>query len=120
MPAPAPAAPSLSECTGWIGLRIDDQDGARLGRVEELFTEACTGEPRWLLVRLGLFGERRVLVPAALAMPGSGRVWLPAAREDVRESVEAEPGVTLNAAEERAASLYWRMPESAPAVPLAA
>jgi hypothetical protein len=87
--------PSLNEALGWIGSRVDDVYGAAIGRLEDVWIDPATGEPRWLLVKEGRFGGRSTLVPFNQATPGDGNVWIPYERSVVREAPQIEPGVPL-------------------------
>ncbi len=46
----------------YVGYRVHDPEGRRIGSVKELFTNAY-GEPEYLRVRMGLFGLKSVLIP---------------------------------------------------------
>ena len=87
--------PSLNEALGWIGLRVDDIYGVAIGRLEDVWIDPGTGEPRWLLVKEGRFGGRSTLVPFSDATAGEGSVWIPYERDVVREAPQIEPGVPL-------------------------
>lgn len=87
--------PSLNEALGWIGSRVDDVFGSAIGRLEDVWIDPATGEPRWLLVKEGRFGGRSTLVPFDQATPGDDTVWIPYERSVVREAPQIEPGVPL-------------------------
>jgi hypothetical protein len=87
--------PSLNEALAWIGSRVDDIYGAAIGRLEDVWIDPGTGEPRWLLVKEGRFGGRATLVPVADATAGAGHVWVPYDRGVVREAPQVEPGAPL-------------------------
>jgi sporulation protein YlmC with PRC-barrel domain len=87
--------PSLNEALGWIGSRVDDLYGVPIGRLEDVWIDPATGEPRWLLVKEGRFGGRSTLVPFDDATPGEGAVWIPYERDIVREAPQVEPAVPL-------------------------
>jgi len=88
--------PSLNEALGWIGSRVDDVFGSAIGRLEDVWIDPATGEPRWLLVKEGRFGGRSTLIPFDQATPGDeNTVWIPYERSVVREAPQIEPGVPL-------------------------
>ena len=67
----------------WLGMRIDDAYGARVGDVRDVYLEA-DGSPRWIFsVPL------RVLIPAHEAIAGAGRVWVPYQREQIEGAPRA-------------------------------
>jgi hypothetical protein len=53
----------LQEAMGWIGSRVDDVYGTTIGTVADVWTDAETGRPRWLLLQAGRFGGRYTLIP---------------------------------------------------------
>jgi len=81
--------PGLAEARTWIGSRVTDSFGSGLGRVEDVWVDADSGEPAWLLIREGRFGGgKHKLVPFDGATAGGGQVWLPYERGVVRGSPE--------------------------------
>ena len=81
--------PGLAEARTWIGHRATDSFGSGLGRVEDVWVDADSGEPAWLLVREGRFGGgRHKLVPFDGATSSGGQVCLPYERSVVRSSPE--------------------------------
>ena len=58
--------PSLNEALGWIGSRVDDINGVAIGRLEDVWIDPATGEPRWLLVKEGRFGGRSTRQPTVV------------------------------------------------------
>ena len=61
----------MPEALSWLGMRIDDAYGARVGIVSDVYLEA-DGSPRWIFA-----ARRKVLIPAHEAIAGAGRVWVP-------------------------------------------
>ncbi len=77
--------PDVNAALAWLGQRIDDVYGGRLGKVEDVYVDGRSGEPVWLVLRLGRFGDDHVAVPAAEAVAGEGgEVWIPYERQLVR------------------------------------
>lgn len=78
--------PSWDEVQGWVGWRVDDINGSMIGRVAEIIRDEG-GAPAWLVVGEFRLGEgRRFVIPVGDAVGGSGRVWSPHPREQIRES----------------------------------
>lgn len=77
---------SLAEMREWIGWRVDDVNGAALGRLQEVIAGEG-GRPAWLVINEFRFGSgRRFWAPAREATGSGGRVWVPVERERVRGS----------------------------------
>ena len=80
----SPRCPKLAEAETWIGWRVDDVNGSMLGMVEAIRQDP-DGRPLWLIVSEFDVGEgRRFAIPAGDAVGGSGRVWSPHPREQIR------------------------------------
>ena len=91
--------PGLTEARSWIGFRVTDSLGSGLGRLEDVWVDAESGDPAWLLLREGRFGGgRQKLVPFDGATAGGGQVWLPFERDVVRSSPEISATEILTAA----------------------
>jgi len=79
--------PGLADAQSWIGSRVTDSLGSGLGRLEDVWVDAESGDPTWLLIREGRFGSgKNRLVPFDGATAGGGQVWLPHERDVVRSS----------------------------------
>lgn len=101
----------LERMRGWIGERLDDVGGAGVGRVEGVFVDDPDGEPVWLLARMGRFGHF-TLIPPRDAVEGSGRVWVPYTRDQIRRAPRIEPGEALTAAGERELIAHYGIAEA--------
>jgi hypothetical protein len=66
----------------WPGLDVFDREGDRVGRLTGIY--AYRGEPRFGLVRTGLFGLRSVLVPLAGAFEESGALILDLGKREIK------------------------------------
>ena len=63
--------PNLAEARSWVGSRVTDSLGSGLGRLEDVWVDADTGDPDWLLIREGRFGSgKHRLVPFEGATAG--------------------------------------------------
>ena len=78
--------PDVNAALAWVGQRIDDVYGGRLGKVDDVYLDGRTGEAVWLAVRLGRFGDDHAAVPAADAVAGEGGVGIPYERPAVRSA----------------------------------
>ena len=85
MQAELPAAEEVRE---WIGFRLDDVGGATVGNVKTVFCDTESGDPTWVVAKLGRFGKS-VAIPFRDCAAGAGHIWVPYARDELR----AAPGV---------------------------
>lgn len=88
--------PELAEVAQWVGHRVDDVYGARVGRVEDVYVDPETGTPHWLLAKISRFGEDHALVPVDDTIAGAGHVWVPYERELIKRSGAHKRGAPLH------------------------
>jgi hypothetical protein len=69
----------------WIGHRLVDRTGVRMGTIEEVLIDPAS-TLTWLVVAGGRFGRRRTLVPVRDAIAGDERLWMPIERSAVRSA----------------------------------
>jgi hypothetical protein len=86
--------PGTEEALTWAGSKLDEMGGGAVGRVEGVFVDAESGDPKWLLIRMGRFGHHSAL-PFSHAVGGIGRVWAPYDREMVRQAPRVDAGQPL-------------------------
>lgn len=82
--------PDIETVKEWIGYRVDDVYGARVGRLENIYVDDETREPKWLVVRLGRFNGESGLVPIDDCVVGAGHVWVPFERAAIRQTAYEE------------------------------
>ena len=86
---------AMSDSPSWIGTKLGDRDGMRVGVVCDVFFDDANQRPAWLLVNLLRIGERYALVPANGARSWRGMVTIPFECEHVRSSPRVEPSPVL-------------------------
>ena len=47
----------------WIGATVVDEDGDKIGSLEQIYVDRSSDQPEWLLVKTGLFGNKSTFVP---------------------------------------------------------
>ena len=85
--------PSLYEVLGWIGSRLQDGDGARVGRVEDAFIDR--GRPAWLLVSAGRIRRREIFVPVEAVASVDGALRVSCDRDEVLTLTSGEEALGL-------------------------
>jgi hypothetical protein len=106
MAEPVSELPSVDEIKGWDGARLDEIGGASIGKVEGVYVDEQSGEPVWLLARIGRFG-RHSLVPARDAVAGAGHVWVPYSRDVLRGAPRIEPREPVDMEREKELSGHY-------------
>lgn len=103
--------PSLEDVKAWEGYRVDEISGHGVAKVEGLFVDAASGQPAWILVKLGRFGKT---VPISIreCAAAAGRVWTPLDREVIRNAPAVDPSLPLNREQEIQVLDYYGIPET--------
>ena len=96
--------PTESAVAAWRGAAVVDQDGERIGTIDEIYADADTGKPEWLAVKTGLFGMRLSFVPIAEVSETGGGVRVPYDIQQVKDAPAVESDHELSQDEE--ANLY--------------
>ena len=110
--APAAAVlPSADDVKAWEGYQLDEISGQGVAKVEGLFVDKESGEPAWVLAKLGRFGKT-VPVSVRECAAAAGRVWVPHDREVIRNAPAVDPTLPLNREQEMQVLEYYGIPET--------
>jgi hypothetical protein len=75
--AEAAAMPTLAEVRKWVGAELGEIDGAGVGAVEGFFVDSGSGNPVWLIARVGRRRHTRlVAVPLRDCAGAAFGVWV--------------------------------------------
>lgn len=95
MPEPA-LLPSREEVGGWIGAELTELGGSKVGEVTGFFVDDDSGEPAWLVLRLGRRrGTRVVAVPLAFCAGAPFGVWVVQEGEKLASAPVVDPSRPL-------------------------
>ncbi|HEX8182927.1 MAG TPA: PRC and DUF2382 domain-containing protein [Candidatus Saccharimonadales bacterium] len=72
-----------------IGQDAIDENGNKVGTIDQLYLDGDTDEPKWATVKSGLFGTKTHFVPLALAEAGDGSVLF----HTTADTIKSAPGV---------------------------
>jgi hypothetical protein len=79
--------PSTAEAMAWIGADVAELSGDSVGQVQGLFVDADSGEPAWLVARLGRRRRARVVaVPFSNCAGASFGVWVAQEADAIRSA----------------------------------
>jgi uncharacterized protein (TIGR02271 family) len=85
----------------WRGQDLVDNDGDKIGTIEEIYLDAETNEPEWAVVKTGLFGSKQSFVPIADAGPAGDGIRIPFDKATVKAAPKVDPDGRLSQQEER-------------------
>jgi hypothetical protein len=92
----AEALPTLQEARGWIGTEVAAIDGPGLGEVQDLYVDCRSGEPAWLIVRVGRWrNSRPVALPLRSCAGAPFGVWVGLDGELVKTAPTVDPARPL-------------------------
>lgn len=109
--AAPPPQPTLEDVLAWEGYRVDDIAGSSVARVEGVFIDKESGEPVWVLLKLGRFGR---VVPISIreCAAAAGRIWVPHIRDTIRNAPAVDPTQPLTGEQEKQVLDYYGIPDS--------
>ena len=93
---------TLQDVKTWRGATLVDNDGDKIGTIEDIYLDRQSGEPEWVTVKTGLFGTKSSFVPIADARSsGEQEVRVPYTKDQVKDAPRIDPDGELSANEER-------------------
>src|SRR5215207_5779376 len=87
--------------TEWRGQELLDNDGDKIGTIEEIYLDTDTDRPEWALVKTGLFGGKGTFVPLQQANPTPAGVQVPFEKSHVKDAPNVDPDGQLSPSEEQ-------------------
>ncbi|HEX3042817.1 MAG TPA: hypothetical protein VHP56_12085 [Solirubrobacterales bacterium] len=107
-----PAGPSAAEALSWLGAELADLRGGSVGQVEGLYVDADSGEPAWLIARLGRRRRPRlVAVPFSNCAGAPFGVWVAQEADAIRSAPVVDPTRPLRREHELAISAHFGIGE---------
>jgi hypothetical protein len=84
--------PTSAEAMGWLGAEVAELNGTPVGQVQGLFVDAESGEPAWLIARLGRRRRTRVVaVPFSNCAGAPFGVWVAQEADAIRSAPVVDP-----------------------------
>jgi PRC-barrel domain len=103
---------STAEAIGWLGTEVAEIGGTAVGEVQGLFVDADSGEPAWLVARLGRRRRARVVaVPFANCAGAPFGVWVAQEGEAIRSAPVVDPTRPLRREHELAICAHFGIGE---------
>jgi hypothetical protein len=83
---------SAAEAMSWLGAEIAELNGNSIGQVQAFYVDAESGEPAWLIARLGRRRRARVVaVPFANCAGAPFGVWVAQEADAIRSAPVVDP-----------------------------
>jgi uncharacterized protein (TIGR02271 family) len=101
------ATHTREDVLGWRGRDLYDNDGGKIGSIDEIYLDRESGDPEWAVVTTGLFGTKRTFVPLGEAQPSEDGVRVPFEKSAVKDAPNIDPDGQLSHEEERALYTHY-------------
>src|SRR4051794_2168278 len=99
--------PDTQTIAEWRGQELLDNDGQKIGTIDEIYVDTRTEQPEWALVKTGLFGGKGTFVPLSQASPDADGVRVPYEKSHVKDAPNIDPDGQLSQSEERTLYEYY-------------
>ena len=100
----------LETASHWAGQTAFDEQGQKIGKVEEIYLDEGSGKPEWALVHSGLLGTRRQFVPLSGADAIDDGIRVPVSKQLVKEAPSVEADAELSPDEEARLFEHYGVP----------
>jgi uncharacterized protein (TIGR02271 family) len=94
-------ATTREDVLSWRGQDLVDNDGDKIGSIDDIYLDRETDQPEWAVVTTGLFGTKRTFVPLQDAQPHEGGIRVPYEKAAVKDAPKIDPDGELSHDEER-------------------
>lgn len=93
--------PEQAEMMEWRGCEVVDQDGDKVGKLDEIYLDRETGTPEWAIVNTGMFGRKSSFVPLKEALREGDMIRVPYQKEQIKDAPNVDPDGEITAEEEQ-------------------
>ncbi len=91
----------------WYDRTVVDRDGAKVGKIADVFLDHETQRPEWALVHTGLFGTRETIVPISELSWTGDDLLVPFEKAFVKDAPNVGNGEDLSEADEAKLAEYY-------------
>jgi uncharacterized protein (TIGR02271 family) len=91
----------MTDSYDWSGRTVVDNDGDKIGKVDEVYYATDDRSPEWLAVNTGLFGTKTSFVPVEGARPSGEDIQVAYGKDQVKDAPGVKPDEELSRAEEQ-------------------
>ena len=99
----------MREAYEWRGRNVVDQEGAKVGRLEEIYIDQHTGRLEWLLINTGLFGTKSSFAPLAGARLDGEDVRIGYSKQEVKDAPSVDADRELSPEEEARLYAHYKL-----------
>jgi len=92
---------TLEDVKTWRGKDVVDNDGDKIGTLEDIYLDRQSGEPEWAAIRTGLFGTKVSFAPISGASPTGEEIRIQYSKSQVKDAPNVEADGELSPEEEQ-------------------
>ena len=95
------ATHTREDVLSWRDRDLIDNDGDKIGKIDDIYLDRETDQPEWAVVTTGLFGMKRTFVPLQEATPSEDGIRVPFEKATVKDAPKVDPDGELSRDEEQ-------------------
>jgi len=92
---------TLEDVKTWRGKDVVDNDGDKIGTLEDIYLDRQSGEPEWAAIRTGLFGTKVSFAPISGASPSGDEIRIQYTKSQVKDAPNVDADGELSPEEEQ-------------------
>jgi uncharacterized protein (TIGR02271 family) len=93
--------PTTTDVRSWVDRDMVDSDGNKIGKIDAVYVDRQTGEPKFAAVKTGLFGSNVSFVPIEEGQAQGDQVTAPYSKDQVKDAPNIDADAELSDAEEQ-------------------
>jgi uncharacterized protein (TIGR02271 family) len=93
--------PTTHDVREWIDQDLVDSNHNKIGKINQVYVDRQTGEPKFVAVKTGLLGSNVSLVPIEESQAGDDHVAVPYSKDQVKDAPDIDADAELSEAEEQ-------------------
>ena len=101
------ASHTREDVLSWRDRDLIDNDGDKIGKIDDIYLDRETDQPEWAVVTTGLFGMKRTFVPLQEATPDQDGIRVPFEKATVKDAPKIDPDGELSRDEEQDALPHY-------------
>ncbi len=99
------------------GAEVKGADGSKLGKVDTLYVDNQSGQPEWVAVKSGMFGNHLSLVPLSQAQFDGTALTVPFDKEQLKTAPHLDPDTELSPEAEQDLYKHYGLDYGQPSAP---
>jgi uncharacterized protein (TIGR02271 family) len=104
---------TTTDVHAWIGQQLMGSDDDKIGKVDEIYVDRESGDPKFLAVKTGLFGNNVSFVPIEEARGSGDQVTVPYTKDQVKDAPNVDADGEISREEEQRIFEHYNLTYSA-------